>query len=110
MLACIAPVNIVDDPTTLVGKALVPPMTVEQEACCKTYIEALVNAGAAPPVTTAVDDSLLNCCRALANSGLWETNVAHDTCCGPSVLSREDFNLPYCSPWGPPVPPALELA
>jgi hypothetical protein len=110
MLACIDPVNIVEDPTSAVGWKLDPPMTLEQEACCKSYVETLVNAGAAPPATTTIDDSLLNCCRAFAYTEVWETTVTHTTCCSGAVLSRQDANQPYCSPWGPPVPPALVLA
>ena len=102
-LACLEPV-------TVVGTELAAPFTPEQKACCESYVESLVSAGKAPPAVTTVDPSLLNCCRALAYSTLWQINVTHETCCASDVLSRVDYGQPYCSPWGPPVPPAMVVA
>ena len=103
-LACLEPINVV-------GTELATPFADDQKACCESYVEGLVSAGMAPPARDApVDPSLLNCCRAFAYSTLWKTTVTHTTCCSGTVLSGLDFNQPYCSPWGPQVPPALVAA
>jgi len=103
MLACLPPI-------TVVANKLEPPLDTTQHACCNSYIADLVSAGMAPTATETIDPSLMNCCRALAYSTLWEITPAHDTCCGSRVLTGMDYNQPYCSPWGPPMPPALVLA
>jgi hypothetical protein len=106
MLACLPPI-------TLVADKLQPPLDDTQHACCETYIAELMASGlapTAPPAAEPVDPSLLNCCRALAYSSHWEVTPAHTVCCGARLLTGQDFNQPYCSPWGPPMPPALGLA
>jgi hypothetical protein len=100
-LACVAPVEVIE-------RRLATPFGLEAEACCKSYVESVVGTGPARPgAELALDPSLLNCCRALAYEGGFDTSVAHTTCCYGGVLAKEDIQAPYCSPWGPPVPPAL---
>jgi hypothetical protein len=102
VLACIAPVEVSD-------RRLITPLGLEEEACCKAYVEGV--AGADPTLPElALDASLFNCCRALAYDGTFDTSVAHTLCCYGDVLPIEDRQASYCSPWGPPVPPALGIA
>jgi hypothetical protein len=103
-LACVAPVEVIE-------RRLATALGLEAEACCASYVESVVGTGPARSgAELALDPSLLNCCRALAYEGSFDTSVAHTTCCYGGVLSTEDIQAPYCSPWGPPVPPALVLA
>ncbi len=106
VLACLAAVNVEKGAlTTTVG--------AEERACCESYVETAVNAG---QVWTGengqADPSVLNCCRLLAYVGNFDASVAHNACCAVpgQLLSVEDYWAPYCSPWGPPVPPALVIA
>ena len=104
MLACIAPVEVSE-------RLLITPFGLEAEACCKAYVEGVVGADPTRPGSElALDASLSNCCRALAYAGSFDTSVAHTTCCYGNVLPSEDRQASYCSPWGPPVPPALGFA
>jgi len=99
-------------PITVVADKVEPPLDDTQHACCETYVADLIASGTTPTAlaTEPVDPSLLNCCRALAYSSHWEDTAAHTVCCGTRLLTGQDFNQPYCSPWGPPMPPALVLA
>jgi hypothetical protein len=100
-LACLAPVEVIE-------RRLAVPVGREAEACCVSYVESVAGSGPARPgAELALDASLLNCCRALAWGGSFDTNLAHTTCCYGDVLPTADREGPYCSPWGPPVPPAL---
>ena len=102
--ACIPPVEVANG-------ALTTPVDSDQQACCESYVTAAVSAGQAPaPTGSGNDPSVLNCCRALAYVGHFAATVAHDTCCTQGLLAQDDFYQPYCSPWGPPMPPALVLA
>jgi hypothetical protein len=103
-LACVGPVEVIE-------RRLATALGLEAEACCASYVETVVGTGPARPgAELALDPSLVNCCRALAYEGSFDTSVAHTTCCYGGVLPTEDIQAPYCSPWGPPVPPALVLA
>ncbi len=104
VLACIAPVEISE-------RRLTTALAPEAQACCKAYVEGVVGTGPTRPGSElALDASLVNCCRALAYEGTFDTSAAHTTCCYGDVLPSEDRQASYCSPWGPPVPPALGVA
>ena len=102
-LACISPVGVIDRQSAF-------ELAPADAACCKTHVEKVAGTAPAPPKDTLLADaSLLNCCRALAWSRTFEAGVAHDTCCYSDILAPGDLGQSYCSPWGPPVPPALVL-
>jgi hypothetical protein len=59
----------------------------------------------------ATDPSFVNCCRyvnahySFANEPRSYAELV--VCCDRGVLPDDEFNGPFCTPWGPPVPPAL---
>jgi hypothetical protein len=103
-LACLGPIEVFE-------QRLVTPLTGEADACCHSYVQSVVSADPTrPDPELALDPSLLNCCRALAYGASFDQTVAHDTCCYGQVLPTVDRQANFCSPWGPPVPPALVLS
>ncbi len=108
-LACTQPVVPLDETRT---------WTAEEFGCCAGYVEGKAPLDApldAPRL--AADPSVVNCCLYVVNSYYELTTdagatldfpfAAHSACCYPGVLGEADRNESFCTPWGPPVPPAL---
>jgi hypothetical protein len=85
-------------------------------ACC---VDTIVNAGAdwlsEEGRELARSEPILNCCRALIvavdvdRQRYGPANRAHSPCCNTDVLPRtEIYQHSLCTPWGPPMPPALD--
>ena len=101
------------------------PISVAEFACCRDYDNGrvtslgdagLIGAAGAAGVLSA-DPSFSNCCKALIagideqvpiHEDVW-SYVARNACCyGPNPSEQEQlWNHTFCSPWGPPVPPAM---
>jgi hypothetical protein len=89
-------------------------------ACCTDYIAGRISAEPSPEshaAGLAADPSGVNCCRYVnasyhslrgtfgAEAFPYEANLA---CCDAGVLPEDEAVGPFCTPWGPPVPPALD--
>ncbi len=93
------------------------PVSAAEFACCVAYGIAhstdLADAGQA--TTHGSEPSLVNCCKAIiagTDQGALRTTlnapVAEACCWNGIVAPREQlWDHGLCSPWGPPVPPAL---
>jgi hypothetical protein len=91
-------------------------------SCCAGYVEQVAPQGSAIDAPRlAADPSLVNCCRYVtsryydyyllkqdAGATVEYPYAAHDACCYPGVLGETERDESFCTPWGPPVPPALE--
>jgi len=83
-------------------------------ACCGAYARSQFPEGASesdvPEITS--DASLVNCCRYVnaAYTLLSDPDYkVHAVCCTFGVLPESEYVAPFCTPWGPPVPPALAV-
>lgn len=86
-------------------------------ACCAAYVATKLPADplGAPNVPELTrDPAVVECCRYV--------NAAYDAffnepypyavnwfCCSPGVLPPAEYAGPFCTPWGPPVPPSLAV-
>ncbi len=98
------------------GATTTAPFAPEAVACCQALLTSTFAAGPAGPPPPATPN-LVGCCdmalvvRDTQTPGApppetfaWETTYA---CCQvPGVTTTKPFS-PTCTPWGPPVPPAL---
>jgi len=101
------------------------PISVAEFACCRDYDNGrvtslgdagLIGAAGAAGVLNA-DPSFANCCKALIagvdaqvpiNEDVWSYAARNACCYGPNQSEQVQlWNHTFCSPWGPPVPPAL---
>jgi hypothetical protein len=80
----------------------------DELACCVAdVLERMEQPGA------ETDPSVVNCCTAIvlgsnSRSPHYASPVRQYCCAGGSVAEPSAlYSLPYCTPWGPPVPPAL---
>ncbi len=96
------------------------PVSASEAACCVAYDDAQITAAgdAGPSGALGADLSFVNCCKAII-SGFGSGAIAYadvsgpvrDVCCSSGIVAPRDELWPqaFCSPWGPPVPPALSL-
>ena len=102
------------------------PISVAEFACCRDYADGLITSlGDAGPIGAAgaanalsADPSFSNCCKALIAGVDQQVPIHEDVwsyparaCCYSPLTSEQEllWNHTYCTPCGPPVPPALSL-
>jgi hypothetical protein len=95
---------------------------LEEYTCCLEYVGAQLEYGWPQNIPRlAADPSLVNCCRYITKS-YYDLRyddagapppypaIERDVCCSDGVLTPDETFGGFCAPWGPPVPPALEVA
>lgn len=99
--------------------------TTDAVACCDDYTTSKVAQLAADAgfsmnyAALSQDESFVNCCRTLINAGdahLVPIGLGPGVCCQAethgfdpsSEFQSTLWHHPYCTPWGPPVPPSLD--
>jgi hypothetical protein len=101
-------------------------VTQGQFDCCLAYLSAAEDASATRDAWAGAfgaDPSAQNCCRVLiakldqgdsANLSNYQRTLGpvRDTCCTSGLIAPVDTLYAHilCTPWGPPVPPALDDA
>jgi hypothetical protein len=119
-LRCLGPVDLEAWPASST------PISVAEFACCRDYdnglTASLADAGligaAGATDELSADPSFANCCKALIAGGDQRVPINEDAwsypalsvCCHSPNMSEQDqlWGHLYCTPWGPPVPPALD--
>ncbi len=79
-------------------------------ACCKSLIQSeMVDAGFGMgqlPASAKKDPDVLSCCSAVKAQGIGQFQSLYETAMACCQLTG-DFSNPACTPWGPPMPPAM---
>jgi hypothetical protein len=108
--ACVGPTEVTLPPT-------LPGPSDAEFACCVTMISSATknwfsDEGRAP----AMSEPIVNCCRAvvaavdIVGTRYQQANAAtHAACCSLSAAPKPElYQHLLCTPWGPPMPPALD--
>jgi len=100
------------------------PVSASEAACCIAYdekqIAAAGDAGVGDAAASAfgADPKFVNCCKAIISgfgTGAFKyadaSGALRNECCSSGIVAPQNELWPqaFCSPWGPPVPPALHL-
>ena len=121
------PAEASDSPLACVGSVLLrrgadamsTEVTPAQLACCLAYGESYLSDSSAPVDAAKQDAQLVDCCTAvIARVELHgeDYSAVHaplrQLCCSGEVVAAKEalFSYRLCTPWGPPVPPAMVAA
>ena len=99
------------------------PISVAEFACCRDYADGLAASLGDAGLTSvggavSADRSFANCCKAVlaavdqhvpTSQDAWSDPALRACCYDPTMSEQEQlWNHAFCTPWGPPVPPALD--
>lgn len=100
-------------PTVLALPSALPGPTLAEFECCVDFVASSVLDAGAGSVDVASSAAIANCCNAiivavdLSGQRYSAASPARSLCCSRGARP-EVWQHSLCTPWGPPVPPALE--